>query len=124
MTFAALLVICWILFAHWVGDFVLQTDEMARGKSKSNYWLTQHVAVYTSTLASAILLTSFLFTPWLALAWVFLNGAIHWAVDYVTSRRNARLWKEGRVHDFFTSVGFDQFIHFVTLAATSYWLFT
>ncbi len=108
--------------AHWVGDFVLQTDEQAKGKSISNHWLTQHVIVYTATLAWSILLTSFLFTPVPAMGWVALNGAIHWCVDYVTSRRNAGLWKEGRVHDFFVGVGADQAIHFITLAATGYWL--
>jgi hypothetical protein len=43
----------WLWFAHWVGDFVLQSDAVARGKSKSNVVLTDHVAIYALTLMAA-----------------------------------------------------------------------
>ena len=104
--------VCWLLFAHWVGDFVYQSDAMARGKSSSNKWLSYHVAVYTLVL---ILLT-------FNISFALINGAIHWCVDYVTSRRNTRLWNNKQVHDFFVNVGFDQFIHVCTLVLTAVWL--
>lgn len=44
--------------------------------------------------------------------WIFLG---HIATDAITSRINSKLWAAKKVHWFFVSVGFDQWIHFVTL---------
>ena len=48
-----LLEILSIIFIHWIADFVLQTDEMAKGKSK--YWepLLSHTIVYSCVFAIA-----------------------------------------------------------------------
>jgi hypothetical protein len=91
------------LVLHWFADFVLQTDQMARGKSSSNKWLSIHVAVYS--------------LPLFLLGWKFalFNAATHWVVDYFTSRLSSRMWKEQRVHDFFVVIGFDQLIHTLLL---------
>jgi len=63
--------------------------------------------------------------PLLLLGWKFalLNGAIHFVVDYNTSRVTSRLWQEKRVHDFFVVVGFDQLLHSITLLGTAHWVF-
>lgn len=106
------LLLCYLLAVHWAADFVLQTNEMALGKSTSNRWLSFHVAVYTIALAFLTL------SPWFAL----VNGALHWVTDYVTSRWTARLWKAERRHDFFVAIGVDQLIHTVTLVLTAAWL--
>ena len=50
-----------------------------------------------------------------------INFPMHLATDYFTSRLNAVLWADGKVHDFFVSVGFDQWLHFVALALTYSW---
>lgn len=101
-----------ILFNHWVADFICQTDEMAQNKSKSNKWLTIHVLAY-----SAVIFFFFVFItePWLALVYALGNGILHWCTDYVTSRFNAKMWAEKKVHWFFVGVGFDQFIHYTCL---------
>lgn len=39
-----------IIVAHFVGDFVLQTHRMAVNKSKSLFYLSYHVLVYTFCL--------------------------------------------------------------------------
>lgn len=98
----------WILFAHWVGDFVLQSDRMAKGKSSSNEILTEHVATYTLVILIASM------NLWYAL----LNGVIHFGIDWLTSRATSNIWKQGRIHDFFVAVGFDQYLHALTLIAT------
>lgn len=93
------------MFAHWVADFVCQSDWMAQNKSKSNQALTIHCNVYS--LVIGLMTWNFLFG--------LAVGLIHYPVDYITSRINSKLWAEKKVHWFFVSVGFDQFIHFVTL---------
>ena len=111
-----------ILFAHWIGDFVLQSDWQAKNKSKNNVALGLHVTTYTLFLfifSMFVLAESFSMRN-IALweAWAFVNGVLHFGVDYVTSRINTHLWSKGRVHDFFVSVGFDQFLHIATLMLT------
>lgn len=108
-----------ILITHWFGDFVAQTDEMAKGKSTSNRWLIEHIAVYTGVLILGALLVM---PSRDAAVFGLLNGAIHFGVDYVTSRMSSRLWKEGRVHDFFVVIGADQLLHTLVLYWTFLWM--
>lgn len=97
-----------IVWSHYFADFVCQTDEMAKNKSKSNWWLTAHILVYSALLVP------------LGLKYAIVNGAIHWCVDWVTSRINAKSWADGKVHRFFNGVGADQAIHYTTLFLTAY----
>lgn len=104
-----------ILLAHWVGDFLLQSNKMAMEKGQDNLWLSLHVLSYSSViLAVALLLFGSLF---LAIQWTLINAALHWVTDYNTSRLNARLKKES-VHYFFVGIGFDQMIHYLCLFGT------
>lgn len=99
-----------IFFLHWIGDFVLQSDWMAKNKSKSNKPLLLHVFIYTVTLL--------LIHP----LWALVNGVLHGVTDYFTSRLSSKLWSKGETHNFFVVIGFDQFIHAVSLVTTYYWL--
>lgn len=103
-----------ILIAHFLGDFVLQTDAMAKGKSTSNMWLVKHVYAYSAVLFCG----AWIIMP-LSNAWLFAvaNGLLHMATDYVTSRLSSKMWQQERVHDFFVVIGADQLIHTLTL----YW---
>lgn len=114
-----------LLFSHWVGDFVLQRHQWSLDKSSSNLALSKHVVVYTAAIFAgfewAVLLTGFGadwgLTKFISITLVFAltNGIAHWIIDYFTSRLNKRLYAEGRVHDFFVSVGFDQFLHYAVM---------
>jgi len=99
-----------LLGLHWVADFVLQSHNMALNKSKSFKWLGIHCGVYAIVFV--------FISPLFAL----VNGVIHFMVDAVTSRMTARHWKRNDPHNFFVIVGFDQFIHIVTLLWTFRWL--
>lgn len=107
------------LIGHWVGDFVLQWDRVAKEKSSSNVALTQHVAVYTMTIGIVLAL---LMPGIVALKLALLNGACHWVTDWFTSRATKRLWAAGEVHYFFVVIGLDQLIHAVTLFALAVYL--
>ena len=114
-----------ILALHFIADFVLQSDWMAINKSKNWYALTAHVLVYSATFT-------------LFFGWVFglLTFISHFITDAVTSRvsrmvfpwipdiQNPKIyWDNEGIgmrsrHRFFSWIGFDQLIHYVTLALT------
>lgn len=116
-----------LIFTHWIADFIFQTDDMAKNKSKSNVWLGKHVFVYGGILWAFCLLTVALSgfklpQDFRYLQFVGINMAGHFVTDYFTSRINSNLWAKGEVHNFFVCVGFDQAIHLCTLIATYNWL--
>jgi len=45
-------VIAGLLAAHWVGDFLLQSDYMALNKSKDNIALANHCTAYSLVMAA------------------------------------------------------------------------
>jgi hypothetical protein len=109
-----------LLAVHWLGDFVLQTHCQSQNKSKRVDALLRHVATYTAVLLAGSIV---LFGAKSSVLWfVAINGALHFGVDFVTSRITSRLYARERWHDFFVVVGFDQLIYQVTLAGTLVWL--
>jgi hypothetical protein len=122
--------IIYILFWHWVSDFVAQTDEMAKGKSTSNKWLTKHIVSYGNHMlfgSLPFLVFGIIIGVNLALpivSFILINCLLHWVTDYFTSRWTSRLWKEQDVHNFFVVIGLDQFIHMFCLITTYYFLIT
>jgi uncharacterized membrane protein len=115
-----------ILFLHWVADFVLQTDEDAKNKSKSMDHLLNHTFTYSFfwliPMIGILLVDIKPIPPMYAIALAFMFCSItlliHTITDYFTSRLNSKLWLEERVHDFFVSVGFDQVLHYLQLFLT------
>jgi hypothetical protein len=132
------LTFAWLLTAHFVGDFLLQSDWTAGNKSRRWDALALHGALYSAC-----------FLPW-GIAFAVATFALHFAQDAVTSRVTSKLWffrmepgiwsqaeytvpKHGRElvnpwtpivgprrHWFFVAIGADQLLHFWLLYAT--WL--
>jgi len=97
-------VISFILFLHWLGDFVLQSDWMAKNKSHSIKALSFHVFIYGAGF--------FIFFGW---RFALINMIAHFVVDYFTSKLTKKLWEKGDVHNFFVVIGADQYFHTVFL---------
>lgn len=108
-----------LLTVHWFADFVLQTHWQASNKSKKNDALAAHVIVYTAVLAVA---SALLFDGQVG-RFVLLNGSLHFATDWCTSRWSSRLYAKQDWHNFFVVIGFDQLIHQFTLALTMLYFF-
>ena|SRR5215467_3687201 len=109
-----------LLAVHWLADFVLQSHWMSVNKSKRLDALALHVITYTATLSVGSALIFGVQDLGLLLVFIGVNGILHFATDYVTSRITSRLWQQQREHLFFVVVGFDQLIHQVTLIATQW----
>lgn len=107
-----------LIFTHWVADFVCQTDEMAKNKSKSNKWLGKHILAYMSVLSVFAVYSGWEAAIENVLGFVLINGIAHFIVDYFTSRLTSKLWAKGDVHNFFVVIGFDQALHMITLVLT------
>ncbi|RTK99468.1 MAG: DUF3307 domain-containing protein [Proteobacteria bacterium] len=94
-----------LIITHFIADFVLQNDWMAHGKSKRFAPLFIHCLIYSSC-----------FLLW-GLKFAVFTGILHFIVDFVTSRINIQLWNLQSKHWFFVSIGLDQLVHYVCLAA-------
>ena len=44
----------WLLVAHLVGDFMLQTDQMAQNKGRSWQWMLKHVGLYSIPITAVL----------------------------------------------------------------------
>lgn len=72
--------LAWMLTAHFVGDFLLQSDWMATNKSKRLDALAFHAGCYSVCFLP--------WGPWFAIA----TFGLHFAQDAITSRITSRLW--------------------------------
>ena len=119
-----LVTIIFILFVHFIADFILQIKEPM--KSKNNIPLFTHVVVYSLIL----LISSFCIFKSPELAWYFaiLNGVLHYCVDYITSRLSSYMYSNGYMGtnqlpniSFWAVIGFDQFLHSLMLLFTLFY---
>lgn len=103
----------YVFFLHFVGDFILQSDEISKTKSKSIKALTIHICILTATLFIGMLLTIFIceFSLKNVILFVLINGVLHFAIDFVTSKVTSYFYSKGQTHNFFVTIGFDQFLH-------------
>jgi hypothetical protein len=112
-SFSALLIV--MALKHYVADFALQSNWIARGKEQREGWfapLAAHVLIHAAfTLAIALAVAPRLW--WIALG----DLVIHFAIDRAKSRLSQwGGWDTSRVQ-FWWVLGFDQFLHQVTNVA-------
>lgn len=124
----------YIILIHWIADFVFQSRQMGENKSKSNYWLTMHVLTYSfiTTICWSLLLfidpsqfpvIDYNLLNRFELSLIFIFG-MHWVTDYITSRVTGKFAVEKRWYGFFTTIGFDQVLHYAQLFLTYKYILT
>ena len=124
--------------AHFIGDFVLQSREMGKNKSKYAGVLIAHTCILWSTTVFIGLLIGYDMTKTEVLEFATINSLAHMVIDgivwnvYKANVRNQlkmicpgenaeyieyRLeeWKFWEDHTFFTFIGFDQMSHMLTI---------
>lgn len=115
-----------IFIAHFIADFMCQTDEMAKGKSSSWSWLTMHITAYSLVIVIPVFLLFAYFEIDFKYAFVYvaINAVAHFITDALTSRWTTYLWKKEDRHNFFVVIGLDQLIHTLTLLFAFTWMVT
>ena len=117
-----------ILILHWFADFILQTEEQSKMKSKDISYLIGHTLTYSFVMFFGIMCIVSLNNIYTEenvftyIFYMFLFGTttffFHTLTDYFTSKWTAKLWKQNKVHTFFVVIGFDQFLHYLQLFLT------
>lgn len=109
----------YLILVHWVADFVLQTREMGENKSKDNFWLTAHVTIYSLTTIVTWYLFFLLIKVPITMHSISLSFIsifiMHWITDYITSRMTSKFATNQKWYGFFTTIGFDQVLHYTQL---------
>ena len=109
-----------IVVGHYIADFLMQSTWQATNKSHNIYALSQHIYVYSLTLLLTILPLVLLLPIGLSqlLSYVVLNGALHFATDFVSSKLSNKAFKEGNIPRFWAIIGADQMVHNLCLLLT------
>ena len=106
--------IVYVLYLHWIADFILQSDKLARNKGHSLVALSNHILIYWTFLSLGACAAFGL----KGLVFASINSVAHFITDFFTSKATSKLYKEGKIHAFFVVVGFDQFLHTSLLILT------
>lgn len=119
-----IIAVLYLLFSHWVADFLFQTTYMGTMKSKSNKVLLQHVSVYTFVMC-CLMTMDLTLTGLDILIFAGVTFTFHTIQDYCTSRLTSYQFSQSKyngVTGAFTIIGLDQFLHFCQLFLTYYFL--
>jgi hypothetical protein len=111
----------WLLVGHLIGDFLIQTDDMAAHKTHSRSWMLRHIGFYAAVMAVALVLYALThaLSPWMiavALLFICLTHLVLDQRDFtgwwmrVAGISSDRAW---------LTVVVDQVFHLLTLAVTA-----
>lgn len=116
-----------LMFFHFVCDFILQKPSWAKNKSNSSKELFKHVSMYTLIFIIPCLIFSFNLIQ--IVSFLLITFQLHFIIDEYTSKITSNQFKElnnqkDSLPNFgpFTTIGFDQFLHFISLVFTYYFI--
>jgi len=121
----------YILFLHYLGDYIFQPYSMSVQKSENHMMLLYHTIIYSSTIYLGLL---FVVGVKEAITFAILTFFAHYVVDFVTSRVISDNSSELRLDPDSTKpihkrlklwgpislLGFDQLLHQTLLLIVSY----
>jgi len=107
-----------LLAAHFVGDYICQTPEMAAKKSRGILWLSIHSGMYSLMLSMGWLFVALMviahkpeeFNLMRFIAVLPLTYLSHWIVKYFSSRLIAKFERNREHTNSFMILGIDQFL--------------
>lgn len=121
MHISELILLLSIFVLHYIGDYVLQTREMAENKSHSLKFLSMHVMFYVIPFLIAYMIFDVLMTfndmpldiksaekMAYGIIWFFFS---HWFIDMFTSKMSHNYHKKNKTKPFWLTIGFDQLLH-------------
>lgn len=137
LSFYQLGIILLVLFIHFVADFIFQDEKWAKAKSKDFDQLLNHTLTYSTfwgmcgiiyimyellylDLSTDVICHHFR----LNLIFTTITFLLHTTTDYFTSKITSRQYIEGKFGSaipnfgFFTTIGFDQWLHYIQLLLT------
>lgn len=114
------LAIIYVLFAHFLGDYLFQDDVIATHKGKSIGWLILHALLYMFVLGLMMWMGAMFFDwTWkMAILFTLINTCTHFIIELLLCRINLQNWEDKKYHAFFIGFGFDQFLHISILIYT------
>lgn len=144
------MLLAYMFILHFIADFLLQSREMGKKKSSEPRWLFKHLAIQWAMFA--VCLAPFI-GPVLSIGIATLNALVHGIIDWniwrgyklfvffrladVVRKEGAREdqvkdqvmikakdWQYWEDHWFYTTIGFDQLLHGLTLVALFFLLLT
>lgn len=126
-----------IIIIHWFADFLMQDEKWALGKSKSWHDLLSHTFVYSMIWWFPILIIALSFQSSNELIsdvmdkgalFILITFIFHTITDYFTSRIVSKQFANKEYGSSipnlgaFTTIGFDQVLHYIQLFGTYYLL--
>lgn len=125
----SVIILLGLLFLHWIGDFIAQSNWMAINKWEDDGALTLHVFIYSVILmVGVIIMTNSWYSMWCYLGFFSITFIAHLLTDGLTSLGTHHLStiakKTGNFRNFFILIGFDQLLHGIQLVLTYKLLFS
>lgn len=128
-------IVLYLLFLHWVADFVMQDVKWAERKSYDIHSLLRHVIAYSIVMYIGFIPISIVYIGGgagniLASVAMFMGISFyaHLLTDFFTSRIVKRKFEAKQYGTSipnvgaFTVIGLDQFLHFVQILLTAWWI--
>jgi len=120
-----------VLIGHWISDFVLQKNKKktrAKIKNKNVKHIVPHTLLYTSILTCLIIISQFLniihSKYYFSIFYFFIITYItHFLTDFYITKINEKHLKKNKRHEYFVTIGIDQFLHYSMLFSTLYILY-
>lgn len=128
MDLISLILIIYVIGAHYFADFVFQDEKWAVAKRHSIKALLKHTITYTSVLTILLIGILYFINPIYTLYFFIFNFVTHTMIDYVTSRIVGQKFdnKEfgSSIPNFgaFSIIGFDQVLHYICIFGSLYLL--